>query len=276
MADDPYLRQVEEAVKFISSQVAIDCKTAVVLGTGLGKFSDGLQNRTEIAYNDIPHFPKTTLESHAGKLQVGTMEDKGLLVMSGRFHFYEGYDMREVTFPVRVLQKLGVENLLISNAAGGLNPAFETGDLMVVADHINLQPQHPLRGKNFEEFGQRYPDMKETYYKPWVEAALQFAGKNSINCHRGVYAGVQGPSLETPAEFRYLHIIGADAVGMSTVPEVIVAKHAGMKIFAISVISNMGYPPEKNREVTEADVIAMAVAVEPKMTAIFRHLLRLV
>ncbi len=268
-----YLDQLNETADLLKSRGFSGPKTAIILGTGLGAFGQHISNPKEIVYQEIPHFPTTTLKAHNGKLITGQMDGAPVLALSGRFHFYEGYSMSEVTYPIRVLQKLGVENLIISNAAGGLNPAFETGDLMIIRDHINLMPEHPLRGKNHDEIGPRYPDMKSAYHQPWIETSLKFARDEKIRCHSGVYIVVQGPSLETPAEFRFLHTIGADAVGMSTVPEVIVARHCGLKVFAISAISNMGFPPEKNEEITEAKVIAMAQKIEPQMSAIVKHLI---
>lgn len=201
------------------------------------------------------------------------MQGKPVVAMAGRFHFYEGFSMQQVTFPVRVMKALGIHTLFISNAAGGMNPSFQVGDLMIIRDHINLQPEHPLRGKNEDSLGPRFPDMSEPYAKTLIDAAGKIAAANNISLHSGVYVGVQGPTFETRAEYKYMHIIGGDAVGMSTVPEVIVAAHAGLKVFAMSVITDIGIREEEN-VITHEEVLAAAKAAEPKLTLIFSELIR--
>ena len=215
-------------------------ETAIILGTGLGELVNHITNQKELAYKDIPNFPISTVEGHSGKLIFGKLGTKDIMAMQGRFHFYEGYDMKQVTFPVRVMKQLGVKTLFVSNAAGGMNPTFKVGDLMVIRDHINLFPEHPLHGKNYNELGPRFPDMSEAYSKRLIKKAFEIAEKNNIYLQQGVYVGTQGPTFETPAEYKYFKIIGGDAVGMSTVPEVIVARHSDMEVFAISVITDLG------------------------------------
>jgi purine-nucleoside phosphorylase len=242
------------------------------LGTGLGELATEIANKTEIPYETIPNFPISTVEGHSGKLILGKLGNTPILAMQGRFHFYEGYNMKEVTFPVRVMAALGVKTLLLSNAAGGMNPNFEIGDIMIIRDHINLFPEHPLRGKNFNELGVRFPDMSEAYSKSLISKAKQIAHKNNIKVQEGVYVGTQGPTFETPAEYNYFRIIGGDAVGMSTVPEVIVANHAGMQCFALSIITDLGVP-EKIVEVTHEEVQQIANKVQPLMTKIMKELI---
>ncbi|HVI45654.1 MAG TPA: purine-nucleoside phosphorylase [Chitinophaga sp.] len=245
----------------------------IILGSGLGNLAQEIDNSIEISYRDIPHFPESTVEGHSGKLILGRMQGKPVVAMAGRFHFYEGFSMRQVTFPVRVMKELGIHTLFISNAAGGMNPGFKVGDLMVIRDHINLQPEHPLRGRNEDTLGPRFPDMSEPYAKSLINAAYKIAADNNISLHTGVYVGVQGPTFETRAEYKYMHIIGGDAVGMSTVPEVIVAAHAGLKVFAMSVITDIGIREEEN-VITHDEVLEAAKAAEPKLTLIFSELIR--
>jgi purine-nucleoside phosphorylase len=245
----------------------------IILGSGLGNLAEEIEDSITIPYSDIPHFPESTVEGHSGKLILGLMEDRPVVAMAGRFHYYEGFTMQQVTFPVRVMKALGIETLLISNAAGGMNPDFEVGDLMIIRDHINLQPEHPLRGKNDDKLGPRFPDMSEPYNKDLILTAFNIAAANNIDVHSGVYVGVQGPTFETRAEYRYMHIIGGDAVGMSTVPEVIVAVHSGLKVFAMSVITDIGIREEEN-VITHEEVLAAAKDAEPKLTFIFSELIR--
>ncbi|WP_143305210.1 purine-nucleoside phosphorylase [Chitinophaga vietnamensis] len=245
----------------------------VILGSGLGNLAQDIENSVEIPYSDIPHFPVSTVEGHSGKLILGHMQGKPVVAMAGRFHYYEGFSMKQVTFPVRVMKALGIHTLFISNAAGGMNAGFKVGDLMVIKDHINLQPEHPLRGRNEDTLGPRFPDMSEPYSKALINAAYQIAAANNISLHTGVYVGVQGPTFETRAEYKYMHIIGGDAVGMSTVPEVIVAAHAGLKVFAMSVITDIGIREEEN-VITHDEVLEAAKAAEPKLTLIFSELIR--
>lgn len=246
----------------------------IVLGTGLGNLTESIETVHEIPYEDIPHFPVSTVKSHKGRLIFGHLSGKPVVALAGRFHYYEGYSMQELTFPVRVLRMLGIEILFISNAAGSLNPDIKMGHLMILRDHINLMPEHPLRGKNYEELGPRFPDMLKTYDPELNQLGLDIAREYGYDCHTGVYVAVPGPTLETPAEYKYMHIIGGDAVGMSTVPEIIVAKHMDLKVFAISVSTDLGYPPEAIQETSLEDVIAVANAAAPKVTTIIREMIR--
>ncbi len=267
------LQHIQEAIDFIRSQTATKPEYGIILGTGLGALVDDIEIETVISYRDIPHFPVSTVESHAGKLIFGTLSGKQVVCMQGRFHFYEGYTLQQVTFPVRVMKFLGIQTLIISNASGGLNPAYKVSDLMILNDHINLLPDHPLRGKNEDSLGPRFPEMSEPYAKVLIEKAKAIAIANDIIVHEGVYASIQGPTLETRAEYRYLRTIGADAVGMSSVPENIVARHMNIPVFAISVITDMGLPdiPEKT---TLEDVIRAANKAEPNLSLLIRELIK--
>lgn len=265
------LEKIKETAGFLRKQVPAIPETAIILGTGLGDLVNHITDKKEIPYQQIPNFPLSTVEGHSGKLIFGKLGKKDVLAMQGRFHFYEGYDMKQVTFPVRVMKELGVKTLFVSNAAGGMNPTFSVGDLMIIRDHINLFPEHPLRGKNFKELGDRFPDMSEAYSKKLIEKALEIARKNNIPVQQGVYVGTSGPTFETPAEYRYFHIIGGDAVGMSTVPEVIVARHGGMDVFAISVITDLGVEGIVEK-VSHEEVQKAAAQAQPKMMQIMREL----
>ncbi len=265
------LEQILQASNFLRPQFNSPIDTGIILGSGLGNLVSEINIELTIPYQDIPNFPLSTVEGHSGKLIYGTLGAKKVLAMQGRFHYYEGYDMKQVTFPVRVMKELGIKNLIISNAAGGMNENFEIGELMVINDHINFFPESPLRGKNDPSLGVRFPDMSAAYYKPFIEKALSIAANNKIKLSTGIYIGVPGPTLETPAEYKMLKILGADAVGMSTVPEVIVAVHAGMKVFAISIITDLGVEG-KIVKVTHEDVVRVAAAQEPKMTLIIKEL----
>lgn len=267
-----FIQQINEAVAFIQSKHNITPQVGIILGTGLGGLVQDIEVHTEISYRDIPHFPVSTVESHAGKLIFGVLGGKQVVCMQGRFHFYEGYNLQQVTFPVRVMKFLGIQTLIISNASGGLNPAYKVSELMILNDHINLLPDHPLRGKNEDSLGPRFPEMSEPYDFGLIKRAKAIAAKNNIVAHEGVYAAVQGPTLETRAEYKYLRIIGADAVGMSSVPENIVARHMDIPVFAISVITDMGLPdqPEKT---TLQDVINAATKAEPNMSLIIKELI---
>lgn len=271
---NPMIQEIQEAVAYIQSKVDLKPQYGIILGTGLGNLAQEIEVTHVLEYGDIPHFPVSTVESHKGKMLFGTLGNKKVVAMQGRFHYYEGYDMKQVTFPVRVLKYLGIELLLLSNASGGLNPDYQNGDLMILRDHINMQPEHPLRGKNDDRLGPRFPDMLKTYDKALIRKGLEIAWDNDIRCHEGVYVSVQGPTLETPAEYRFYHIIGGDAVGMSTVPEIIVAKHMELKVFAISVITDMGYPEENIKETSLEDVIKVASEAEPKLTLIMKELIQ--
>lgn len=244
----------------------------IVLGSGLGNFKENMTVECEIPYEDIPHFPVSTVEGHSGKLIFGKMAGKTVVCMAGRFHFYEGYSPADVSFPIRVMKWLGIETLLLSNAAGGMNPAFAVGDLMIINDHISLFAHNPLLGPNVAELGPRFPDMSEPYDVSLINIAQQVAAAHNIPVHEGVYVGVTGPTFETKAEYKMLHIIGADAVGMSTVQEVIVARHMDLPVFAISVITDLGIR-EENNIITHQEVLEAAAAAEPKMTAIFKGII---
>jgi purine-nucleoside phosphorylase len=242
------------------------------LGTGLAGLGSEITPECILEYTDIPNFPVSTVEGHHGRLIIGHLGDKPVIAMQGRFHFYEGYGMAEVVFPVRVFFKMGIKNLFVSNASGGVNPDFEIGDLMILNDHINLFPTNPLIGPNINELGTRFPDMSETYDKKLISKAFEIGQTNDIKLQQGVYAGLTGPCLETPAEYLYIRHIGGDAVGMSTVPEVIAARHMGMKCFAMSIITDLGVPG-KIVKVTHADVQRVAEVAEPKMTFIMKSLI---
>lgn len=265
-------KQIDETVAFLQKETDFKPQIAMVLGSGLGNLVNRIEVKNKIAYEDIPHFPVSTVKGHGGKLVMGRLNGRNIVVMQGRFHYYEGYTMQQVTFPIRVMKFLGADSIVISNASGGLNPEYKVGDLMVIRDHINLVSDHPLRGPNDEAIGPRFPDQHDVYDKSLIEKATEIARRQSIKCHSGVYVGVTGPTFETPAEYKYMRVIGGDAVGMSTVPEVMVARHMGMKIFAISVISDEGNPPEPIK-VSHDDVVKAAAAAEPLMTHIIHELL---
>ena len=265
--------QIQEAIDFIRLQTDFKPDFGIILGTGLGGLVDEIEIVQSISYKDIPHFPESTVESHQGKLIFGYLAKKPIVAMAGRFHYYEGYSMKQVTFPIRVLKFLGIEKLLISNVSGSTNANMYAGDLVFIKDHINLQPENPLRGVNDERLGPRFPDMLKTYDREMIDLAIQIARDNNIRAHEGVYVGLQGPNLETPAEYQYLHRIGGDVVGMSTVPEVIVARHMSLPVFVVSVVSNHCYPPEIIRETTLEAVIELAKVAEPKMRLVVKELL---
>lgn len=247
-------------------------QTAIILGTGLGRLADEIVIEQEIPYSEIPHFPQSTVEGHSGKLLLGKLGGKDVLAMQGRFHFYEGYSMREVTFPVRVMYELRIQTLFVSNAAGGTNPSFSVGDIMIITDHINFFPEHPLRGKNFPT-GPRFPDMHEAYDKNLIALADTIAQEKGIKVQHGVYLGTQGPTFETPAEYRMFARLGADAVGMSTIPEVIVANHCGIKVFGVSIITDLG-GFDNPVEVSHEEVQVAANKVQPLMTDIMREMIK--
>ncbi len=265
------LKKIEETVSFIKSQIYFQPELAIILGTGLGGVVNEIKIKHSIPYSEIPNFPVSTVEGHQGRLIFGEIGGKQVLAMQGRFHYYEGYEMQEVTFPVRVMNGLGIKTLLVSNASGGVNPNFEVGDVMIITDHINLQP-NPLIGKNIDELGPRFPDMSEAYDTKLIKEALKVARHQNLKTQQGVYAAVTGPTFETPAEYKYIHTLGADAVGMSTVPEVIVARHMGMTCFAVSVISDLGIEGQIV-EISHQEVIEAVTQVEPKMIAFFKQLI---
>ena len=265
------LERIQETASYLKSKMKTQPETAIILGTGLGSLVNEITDKYEINYESIPNFPVSTVEGHSGKLIFGKLGNKEILAMQGRFHFYEGYAMTEVTFPVRVMRELGIKTLFVSNAAGGMNPDFEIGDLMIITDHINFFPEHPLRGKNIP-YGPRFPDMSEAYSKELIRKANEIATEKGIKVQHGIYIGTQGPTYETPAEYKMFRILGADAVGMSTVPEVIVANHCGIQVFGISVITDLGVEG-KIVQVTHEEVQKAADAAQPLMTTIMRELI---
>ena len=266
------LTQFKESVAYIKTRTNVEPTIGIILGTGLGGLVKEIKIIDEIPYGEIPNFPVSTVESHSGKLIFGELGGKMVVAMQGRFHYYEGYSLQQVTFPVRVMKLLGIERLFVSNASGGVNPDFEVGEIMIQDDHINLFPGNPLIGKNFDELGPRFPDMSEPYDHKMIELAKKIAAENNIKVSVGTYAGLTGPTLETPAEYQYVRNTGADAVGMSTVPEVIVANHMEIPCFAISIITDLGVKG-KIKKVSLQDVIDVASRQEPKMTLIMKELI---
>ncbi|EQB62523.1 MAG: Purine nucleoside phosphorylase [candidate division Zixibacteria bacterium RBG-1] len=255
-------QQITEAVNFIRTKTKLEPRIGIILGTGLGSLASGIKLETTVGYETIPHFPVSTVESHAGKLLFGDLSGNKVVAMQGRFHYYEGYSMQQVTFPVRVMKALGIKILIVSNACGGLNPQFKSGDLMLITDHINLQGDNPLIGPNDETLGPRFPDMYNCYDKELVQLAENVALNLGMKLNRGVYVSVSGPNLETAAEYRFLRTIGADVVGMSTVPEVIVARHQGTKVLGFSIITDMGLP-DALKPTSLEEIIACANKSEP-------------
>jgi len=266
------LEKIRQTAEYIRSKVEGEMPTtAIILGTGLGALVDHIEEKQYIPYKEIPNFPVSTVEGHSGNLIFGRLGKRRVIAMQGRFHYYEGYDMKQVTFPVRVFKALGVDTLFVSNAAGGMNPDFRVGEIMIITDHINTFPENPLRGKNYAELGPRFPAMTEAYDKELIRLADSIAAERGIRIKHGVYVGVPGPTFETPAEYEYYRVIGGDAVGMSTVPEVIVANHTGIKVFGVSVITDLG-----GKDITEVptheEVQKAAEAAQPKMMEIMREL----
>lgn len=263
---------IRETAAFIREEVAVMPKIAIILGTGLGDLVNHIDIVKEIDYKNIPNFPISTVEGHSGKLIFGNLGGKYVMAMQGRFHYYEGYDMKQVTFPVRVMKEIGVETLFVSNASGGMNKEFKVGDVMVITDHINLFPENPLRGKNYNELGPRFPAMTEPYSHKLIALADAIAAEDGIRLMHGVYVGTPGPTFETPAEYEYFRVIGGDAVGMSTVPEVIVARHADMNVFGVSVITDLG-----GKDITDVpsheEVQKAAIKAQPVMTKIIKEML---
>lgn len=244
----------------------------IILGTGLGGLVADIEVLNSLMYSNIPNFPISTLEFHSGKLIFGMLSGKKVVAMQGRLHYYEGYDMKQITFPVRVMKMLGIQKLFVSNASGALNSEYRKGDLMIIHDHINMQSDNPLRGRNTASLGPRFPDMSEPYDRTMIEKGMEIAHKNNIRCHSGVYVSVNGPNLETRAEYRFLRLIGADSVGMSTVPEVIVANHMALPVFAISVLTDEGFP-DTLKVVSLEEILKTAEEAEPKMTKILKDLI---
>jgi purine-nucleoside phosphorylase len=269
---DNIIAELRETTRFIQNIYPHRPKVGIVLGSGLGKMADEIDVEQEIPYKDIPFFPLSTVEGHCGKLVFGRMKEKRIVAMAGRFHYYEGYSPQQVVFPIRAMKKIGIETLLISNAAGGMNPSFHVGDLMIIRDHISLFTPNPLLGANSEELGPRFPDMSEPYKKELINLAKRVASRTQIEVKEGVYAGVTGPTFETRSEYKLLMLAGADAVGMSTVQEVIAANHLGLDVFAMSVITDIGIREEDN-EITHEEVLEAAARAEPKLTAIFSEMM---
>lgn len=266
------LAQIKETAEWIKQHTTLRPETAIVLGTGLGRLAAEIDVIDSFPYKDIPNFPISTVEGHEGRLIFGTLGGKNVMALEGRFHYYEGYTMKQVTFPVRVMYELGIKNLFVSNAAGGTNPSFEIGDLMLITDHINFLPEHPLHGPNFPT-GPRFPDMHEAYDHELLDMARSIAKEKGIRVVEGVYLATQGPTYETPAEYRMFRAFGGDAVGMSTVPEVIVARHCGIRVFGISIITDLGVEG-KIVEVSHEEVQRAANAVQPLMAEIFREMVK--
>ena len=269
----PLMSQLQETAAFIQSKINTTAQTAIILGSGLGNLATQIKVDFEIQYSEIPHFPISTVEGHKGRLILGSLNGVKVWVMEGRFHFYEGYSPEQVAYPVRVLKLLGVDNLILSNAAGGVNVNYEVGDLMIIKDHISLFSINPLIGKNESALGTRFPDMSEPYALDFIEKAKAIASKHQIKLHEGVYVGVTGPTFETRAEYKLIKAVGGDVVGMSTVQENIAAVHCGMKVFAISVVTDLGIR-EDNNTITHEEVLEAANAAEPKLTLIISDLVK--
>ncbi len=267
------LEKIKTTADFLKAKTNFKPDYAIILGSGLGGLVKEVKIEHSFDYTSIPNFPVSTVQGHSGKLIFGTLGGKKIMALQGRFHFYEGYSMQEVTFPIRVMIEMGVKALLLSNASGGMNPDFEIGDIVIINDHINLMPSNPLIGKNYDELGPRFPDMSEPYDPDMIKKAKAIADKLGHRAHTGVYAAVSGPCFETPAEYRYIRTIGADIVGMSTVPEVIVGRHANIPCFAISIVTDLGGFDEAQK-VSHEEVLKVATAAEGKMTSIMTELIR--
>jgi len=266
------LEKIKATATFISEKVKRQIDAAIILGSGLGGLVNEIEIELTIPYSEIPDFPVSTVEGHSGKLIIGQLAGKTVMAMQGRFHYYEGYSMKEVTFPVRVMKLMGINTLFVSNASGGLNPGYKVGDVVIISDHINFFPEHPLRGKNLDELGPRFPDMSLCYDGKLREKSKEIAARANINVKEGIYVGVSGPTFETPAEYLMFRHLGADIVGMSTVPEVIVARHMSMKVFGISIVTDSGVPGQIV-EVSHEEVQKVAMAAEPHMTLILKELI---
>ena len=266
------LEKIKATASYINEKINANPKIGIILGTGLGGLVNEIEILKSIPYNEIPNFPVSTVDGHAGRLIYGKLGNQEVLAMQGRFHYYEGYSMQEVTFPVRVMKFVGITHLFVSNASGGLNPDFRVGDIMLISDHINFFPEHPLRGKNDNKLGPRFPDMSKCYDERLRNKAKLIALEHNINLREGVYIGVSGPTFETPSEYKMFRILGGDIVGMSTVPEVIVARHMDLKVFGISIITDSGVPGEIV-EISHEEVQEVAMKAEPKMTLILKKLI---
>jgi purine-nucleoside phosphorylase len=273
MTAEEHVRRIDEAAEQVRARHDGRPEVAIVLGTGLGALANDIEIETAIDYREIPHFPVSTVESHSGRLIFGILEGRPVMTMQGRFHFYEGYTLQQVTFPIRVMQRLGVETLIVSNACGGMNPTYRRGDLMRIADHINLIGDNPLRGRNLDELGPRFPDMSEPYDLGLGGLADRLALEAGIRLHVGVYVAVAGPNLETRAEYRFLRTIGADVVGMSTVPEVIAARHGGMRVLGLSIVTDECFP-DALEPVDVTEIIRVAGEAEPRLTELIRRTVR--
>lgn len=267
------LEKIKETANFIRNIIQDTPEFAIVLGSGLGKLQNEVEPIHILEYKNIPNFPQTTVVGHGGKLIYGILEGRKVLMMSGRFHYYEGYSMEMVTFPVRVFHVLGIKSLILSNASGGVNPNYSVADIVILKDHINMMPEHPLRGKNIEELGPRFVDMSKPYHKEMITIAEQVASENNIKVHQGVYVGLQGPTFETPSEYGLVRAIGGDMVGMSTVPEVIVAKHMGMDVFCVSIITDLG-GSEIALPVSHEEVLNAANKAMPNVIIIVKGLIK--
>ena len=265
------LKKIKESAEFLQKETKFNPQVGIILGTGLGGLVNEIEIEDFISYEDIPNFPLSTVEGHSGRLIFGNLGGKQVVAMQGRFHFYEGYTMDKVTFPVRVMKLLGIKNLIVSNASGGVNPSYEVGDLMILSDHINLIP-NPLIGQNIAELGPRFPDMSKTYCTTLIAKAETIAKAYNLPVQKGVYIALTGPTLETPAEYKYMRIIGGDTVGMSTAPEVIVARHMDIPCFAMSVITDLGVPG-KIKKVTHEEIQKVSEVAEPKLTLIIKELI---
>ncbi len=266
------LEEIKSTATFLKNKTQFNPEIGIILGTGLGGLVKEIQIEHTISYEDIPNFPLSTVEGHSGKLIFGVLGGKKVIAMQGRFHYYEGYSMQQVVFPVRVMKYMGIQKLFVSNASGGVNPDFEIGDVMIINDHINMFGNNPLMGKNEKELGTRFPDMSDAYDKKMIQKAKEIAQKNNISVQEGVYLGLSGPCLETPSEYKMVRVLGGDTVGMSTVPEVIAARHMGIPCFAVSIITDLGVPG-KIVKVTHEDVQNVAELAEPKMTFLMKELI---
>ncbi len=268
------IQQIQETVESLKSKTKVSPAIGIILGTGLGALADDIEKESVISYQEIPHFPISTVESHAGRLIFGQLSGKAVMAMQGRFHYYEGYTMKQITFPVRVMKAMGCKTLIVSNACGGMNPNFTPGDIMIIVDHINLLGDNPLIGPNEDELGPRFPDMSEPYTRSLIELAEKVALQERIKIQKGVYVAVAGPNLETRAEYRFLRTIGADVVGMSTVPEVIVAVHSGMQVLGLSVVTDACLP-DALQPVNIQEILRIAAEAEPKLTLLMRKVVGL-
>ncbi|SEF82863.1 purine-nucleoside phosphorylase [Caloramator fervidus] len=268
-----YLEKINAAKEYIKERIEKTPDVAIILGSGLGKLADEIENKMVIKYNEVPHFPESTVVGHAGEFIFGYIGDKYVMAMNGRFHYYEGHDMKDVTLPIRVMRALGIDKIIVTNAAGGMNPEFEAGDLMIITDHINMIGTNPLIGRNYEELGPRFPDMSQAYNRELIKLAEECAKKLNIKVQKGVYVAVSGPNYETPAELRMLRFMGADAVGMSTVPEVIVANHGGMKVLGISCITDMAIP-DNLEPLDHERVVATAAKATQKFVALVKEIVK--